>query len=69
MNTKQIWDIIDQQQEDLIRFCCDMIKIPSENPPGDVEAVTKFICDFLDSYHILIGPTFWPPLAKKAGSA
>ncbi|HJA35937.1 MAG TPA: ArgE/DapE family deacylase [Firmicutes bacterium] len=52
MNTKQIWDIIDQQQEDLIRFCCDMIKIPSENPPGDVEAVTKFICDFLDSYHI-----------------
>ena len=35
MNSKEIWDIIDQNQDDLIRFCCDMIKIK----PGDAVKV------------------------------
>ena len=52
MQQHEIWKIIDERQEDLIRFCQDIIRIPSENPPGDVEDVTKFICDFLDTYHI-----------------
>lgn len=52
MQRHEIWKIIDERQEDLIRFCQDIIRIPSENPPGDVEDVTKFICDFLDTYHI-----------------
>lgn len=54
MQRHEIWKIIDERQEDLIRFYQDIIRIPSENPPGDVEDVTKFICDFLDTYHTIM---------------
>ncbi|WP_458862040.1 M20 family metallopeptidase [Acidaminobacterium chupaoyuni] len=52
MEKQAIWEIIENQKEDLIRFCCDMIKIPSENPPCNVEDVVAFICRFLDAYKI-----------------
>ena len=52
MTSNEIWSVIDQRQQDLLDFCAKLIQIPSENPPCDVEDVTKFLCDFLDSYHI-----------------
>ncbi len=52
MTSNEIWSVIDRRQQDLLDFCAKLIQIPSENPPCDVEEVTKFLCDFLDSYNI-----------------
>lgn len=52
MENREIWDIIEQKKEELIKFSRDAIAIPSENPPCDVEDIVKFLCAFLDKYKI-----------------
>lgn len=42
-----LWDVIDEERDTIIRLCSDLIRIPSENPPGNVDRVVSFICDFL----------------------
>ncbi|WP_017473601.1 M20 family metallopeptidase [Amphibacillus jilinensis] len=38
---------IEDNQADLIDLCSQLIKIPSENPPGDSTKITTFIDDYL----------------------
>lgn len=52
MTNNKIWDIIESKKDELIKFSCDAIAIPSENPPCDVEDIVKFLCDFLEKYGI-----------------
>ena len=40
---------IQRNADDLTRFCSDLIKIPSENPPGDTSKVAGFLQDYLRS--------------------
>lgn len=43
----ELWKAIDEKKEDLINLCADLIKIPTENPPGEMEEITSFICNYL----------------------
>ncbi|WP_040984158.1 M20 family metallopeptidase [Oceanobacillus jeddahense] len=38
---------IDDRQDELIELCSQLIKIPSENPPGDSTEITTFIDEYL----------------------
>jgi succinyl-diaminopimelate desuccinylase len=39
---------IDAQQDELIRLCQDLVRIPSPNPPGDTTGVARYIKDRLN---------------------
>lgn len=44
--------LIDQKKYDLIGLCSDLIKIPSENPPGKMKEITQFILKYLEEGNI-----------------
>lgn len=52
MDKIKAWKEISQEENELITLCSDMIKIPSENPPGNVENMVSYICRFFDKYGI-----------------
>lgn len=35
--------LMEDRKEELLKLCSDLIKIPSVNPPGEMEAITSFI--------------------------
>ena len=43
----QILNEIDRRENELIELCSNLIKIPSENPPGDTSRVADFATEFL----------------------
>lgn len=67
--------LFEARQEELLSLCSDLIRIPSVNPPGDMEPVTSFICGYLDRHHIsyeVLRPTPQTPnivatIGKKGG--
>ncbi len=56
-------------RSDIIRMCQDLVRIPSENPPGDTRNVLRFITDLLTQhgldYEILAPITEWPNLVAS----
>jgi succinyl-diaminopimelate desuccinylase len=53
MNSKdRIWERIDTEKEDILDLASRLIKIPSENPPGDMREVANFISEYLEGYGI-----------------
>ena len=52
MNRQEIWKLIDERSEDLLKLCSDMIAIPSVNPPGDVQAIVHYITNYLTGHGI-----------------
>ncbi len=52
MDKKKIWQDIADQQDQLMKLCSEMIQIPSENPPGNVEEITAYLERFLTQHHI-----------------
>jgi succinyl-diaminopimelate desuccinylase len=55
MNTdlkNKLWAMIDENPNEVLGLCSDLIKINSENPPGEMEIITDFICTFLEKYNI-----------------
>ncbi len=42
-----LWDIIDKRKNEIVGLCSDLIRIPSENPPGNVDEIVSFISQFL----------------------
>jgi acetylornithine deacetylase/succinyl-diaminopimelate desuccinylase-like protein len=50
---------MDDRLDDWIATCCDLISIPSENPPGDTTEVADYLAAFLDERgvpHEVIAP-------------
>ncbi len=47
MTKQEIRDLIEEKKSDLITLCSELLQIPSENPPGEMEAVTAYITDYL----------------------
>lgn len=39
---------IDDHKDQIISLCSDIVKVPSENPPGDTRKVVEFISGYLD---------------------
>lgn len=44
---KKLWEKIDEKEDELIELTSNLISINSENPPGDMEEITEFICNYL----------------------
>lgn len=44
---KSLWERIDSEKSGLVRLCSDLIRIPSENPPGNVDEIVAFITRYL----------------------
>ena len=67
--------LVEQHKDELLQLCSDLIKIPSVNPPGEMEAITSFICGYLDKHGIsyeVLRPTPTTPnivatLGRKGG--
>lgn len=38
---------LERHQEDLVSLCQELVRIPSENPPGDTTRVAGFVADYL----------------------
>ena len=72
---KYYTSLIEQDKHKLLQLCSDLIQIPSVNPPGEMEAITSFICSYLDAHNIsyeVLRPTPTAPnivasLGKKGG--
>ena len=45
---KKIWKVIDSRKDEIIKLCCDTIKIPSDNPPGDTTELAIFFRRYLE---------------------
>lgn len=58
----QLIQVIDERQEEVIQLCSDLIKIPSENPPGDSTEITTFIDNYLKEMN---AETEWHESAPK----
>ncbi|PKM78901.1 MAG: ArgE/DapE family peptidase, partial [Firmicutes bacterium HGW-Firmicutes-13] len=55
-----LWQIIDKRRNELFALCSDLIRIPSENPPGNVDEIVSFISRFLEKNGIesrITGPS------------
>lgn len=47
---QQVIEAVEAHQEELLQLCSYLIKIPSENPPGNTTPITKFIDKYLTGY-------------------
>lgn len=45
-------DEVEARRDELIELCSQLIKIPSENPPGDSTEISQFITDYLVQFDL-----------------
>jgi len=45
-------DEVEARRDELIELCSQLIKIPSENPPGDSTEISQFITDYLAQFDL-----------------
>ena len=43
MIIQEIVENIESQREDIAKLCSELVKIPTQNPPGDTEECVMFI--------------------------
>lgn len=69
----ELWKRMDSENEKLISLCSDLISFNSENPPGEMEKITDFICKYLEDhniqYEVLRPKQNVPNIIAKLGSA
>lgn len=72
MTRQEVWNLIDEKQEELLKLCSDMIQIPSVNPPGDVQAIVRYIENYLEdcgiSCEIIKGKEDKPNILARYGT-
>lgn len=49
---QRLIDEVEANRDELIELCSSLIKIPSENPPGDTTEISQFISDYLAKYDL-----------------
>lgn len=50
---KKLYELVESRRDQLLALCSDLIRIPSVNPPGDVEEIVSYIAKFLETHDIL----------------
>jgi len=45
---------LDRRKDELLKLCCDVVRIPSENPPGDTTAVADFLTRYIEGKGIKV---------------
>lgn len=73
MTRQEIWNLIDEHQDELLKLCSEMIQIPSINPPGDVENIVRYIKKYLEdckiSYEVVGACEDKPNILARYGKA
>lgn len=46
---EELLEKIDRDRNEIVSLCSDLVRIPSENPPGDTRAISQFIASFMES--------------------
>lgn len=46
---KKLRRYIDDEREDIVQLCSELVKIPSENPPGDMRDIASFVKGWLEA--------------------
>lgn len=49
MDKKEILKILDSQKDEIVQLCSQLLKINSENPPGDSTEVSNFVINYLNN--------------------
>ena len=49
---KELWDIIDERKDELLKLVSELIQIPSENPDGKIHEVMDYIYNYLENDYI-----------------
>ena len=49
---KKLQRRVDEDKDSLAKLCSEMVKIPSENPPGDMSEMVSFIRNLLEDHGI-----------------
>ncbi len=49
---QRLIDEVEARKDELIELCSSLIKIPSENPPGDSTEISNFIVDYLKQFDL-----------------
>ncbi|AZU64387.1 M20 family metallopeptidase [Neobacillus mesonae] len=51
---QRLIDEVESRKDELLELCSSLIKIPSENPPGDSTEISQFIADYLGKFDISV---------------
>ena len=57
---RALWSAIDARKDEIVGLCASLIRIPSENPPGNVDEIVGFIAEYLKNHgieHRIVGPS------------
>jgi succinyl-diaminopimelate desuccinylase len=46
----KIWKKIDEEHDEILELAGDLIRFPSENPPGDMTEIADFVVEYLSDY-------------------
>lgn len=49
---RQLQERLRQERENIVTLCADLIRHPSENPPGDTTRIAEFVTTYLDAKHV-----------------
>lgn len=60
--TSEVLNAIDEGQDQLLELCSQLIRYPSENPPGDSREISAFIIDYLKQAGV--NTTIYPATEK-----
>lgn len=53
MKHEELRSLVENKKDDLINLCCEMIHIPSVNPPGEMDQMVEYLCEYLEKHKIL----------------
>jgi succinyl-diaminopimelate desuccinylase len=49
---RRLWDSVDNDSERLVSLLCNLIRVPSDNPPGNTEDIASFVEGYLRGWGI-----------------
>ena len=52
MKHEELRSLVENRKEELIQLCCEMIRIPSVNPPGEMDEMISYLCAYLEKHGI-----------------
>ncbi|MFX0044740.1 MAG: ArgE/DapE family deacylase [Candidatus Hermodarchaeota archaeon] len=50
---ERVWNKIDSQKAEIIKLASDLIRIPSENPPGNMSEIAAFVVGYLEQHGLV----------------
>lgn len=51
-SNRELKELVEKNRDKLLKLCCDLIRIPSVNPPGDTEEIVRYLCGYLKAHGV-----------------